>query len=53
MVTFPLGPTSQGLFSVQYSPFSLPVSLTATSNPVEVSMTGEPEVPPMVWLSGV
>lgn len=52
-VTLPFASTSHGLFSVQRSPSSLPVLLTATTLPVDWSMTGEPEVPPMVWQAEV
>lgn len=52
-VTVPFSATSQGLLSVQRAPSSLPVLLTATTLPVALSMTGEPEVPPMVWQAEV
>jgi hypothetical protein len=49
----PLSSTSQGLLSVQRPPSSLPVLLTATTLPVALSTTGEPEVPPIVWQAEV
>lgn len=52
-MTLPFWSTSHGLFSVQRCPSSLPVLFTATTLPVAVSMTGEPEVPPMVWQAEV
>ncbi len=52
-VTAPFSSTSHGLLSVHRWPSSLPVLLTATTLPVASLITGEPEVPPIVWQAEV
>ncbi|WP_244844025.1 hypothetical protein [Actinocatenispora sera] len=52
-MTVPSAATSQGLLRVHCSPSSLVVLLIATTWPVAVSTTGEPDVPPITWHGSV